>query len=97
MPFEPLNLVYKEVQPPTGIEHAVCAHFTSTDRWNLIVARTSTLTVYSIHETKVSTLLSIAIYMSPLLPGTRPLNVDVCVLCVGWEQTNFCRRVLSLW
>eukprot|EP00937_MAST-01D_sp_MAST-1D-sp2_P005563 g5563.t1 len=40
--------IYKPLHPPTGVEHAVCAHFTSTARWNIVLARTSLLEVYDV-------------------------------------------------
>lgn len=39
---------YKELHPPTGVEHAAWAHFVSGGEWNLVVARTSLLEVYTL-------------------------------------------------
>ena len=44
MPYQ----YYKELHPPTGVEHAAWAHFVSGGEWNLVVARTSLLEVYTL-------------------------------------------------
>nr|XP_054773203.1 cleavage and polyadenylation specificity factor subunit 1-like [Lytechinus pictus] len=38
---------YRETHPPTGVEHCVYCHFFSPDQQNLVVAKGSELTVYS--------------------------------------------------
>eukprot|EP00057_Strongylocentrotus_purpuratus_P023054 XP_011677528.1 PREDICTED: cleavage and polyadenylation specificity factor subunit 1 [Strongylocentrotus purpuratus] len=38
---------YREIHPPTGVEHCVYCHFFSPDQQNLVVAKGSELTVYS--------------------------------------------------
>ena len=42
--------VYKPLHPPTGVEHAVSAHFTTASRWNVCLARTSLLEVFDVRE-----------------------------------------------
>ena len=42
--------IYRPLHPPTGVEHAVHAHFTSMSRWNVVLARTSLLEVFDVRE-----------------------------------------------
>ncbi|CAG8474587.1 7722_t:CDS:10 [Paraglomus occultum] len=42
--------LYKEIFPPTSVEHCLCAKFTSPYDTNLILARTSVLEIYRFRE-----------------------------------------------
>ena len=42
--------IYRPLHPPTGVEHAVHAHFTSVSRWNVVLARTSLLEVFDVRQ-----------------------------------------------
>jgi len=42
--------LYKEIFPPTSVEHCLCAKFTSPYDTNLILARRSVLEIYRFRE-----------------------------------------------
>ena len=47
------NLVYRELQPPTGIQHALFANFTANDEVNLVVGRATGIDVYTIENSRL--------------------------------------------
>lgn len=42
--------IYRELHPPTGVEHCLECHFFSLRRRSLVVAATSVLRVYDLQE-----------------------------------------------
>ena len=52
--------IYRPLHPPTGVEHAASAHFTSASAWNLVLARTSLLEVYDVRESAQGRVLDLA-------------------------------------
>lgn len=45
--------VYRELHPPTGVEHCLECHFFDLEKSSLVVASTSALKVYNISEVSV--------------------------------------------
>eukprot|EP00698_Gefionella_okellyi_P000539 TRINITY_DN10481_c0_g1_i1.p1 TRINITY_DN10481_c0_g1~~TRINITY_DN10481_c0_g1_i1.p1 ORF type:complete len:1389 (-),score=267.20 TRINITY_DN10481_c0_g1_i1:15-4181(-) len=43
--------LYKQSLPPTSVEHCVSGHITSADDWNLLVGRTTSLSLYRLNVT----------------------------------------------
>ena len=53
--YEGMYAMYKQVHPPTAVEHCVFCHFFSREERSLVVAKTSELCVYRLNtQIKVS-------------------------------------------